>query len=190
MRNFSRQLLAFLWLTVTIAARPLASAASDRVTPDLQDKCTFVLWQRQQDTIGYIQLNTILDHANDISIGIASQRSPAAFNSYTRIDEDHAFAVLGLLDDQRLSISYAVQDELAFEVGSVKWTSRDTYGNRREDDEPETAWCNASVWEGSFRRRERRLDCAFPCEKIANEDLEAGYGSALGGGWQRPIVLH
>lgn len=144
---FSKPLLAISYLALTTAAHPLTPTTS---TPNLDDKCTFVLWHRQQDAASYIQLNTIMDHANDITIDITSQRPATSHNSYTRIDQQHAFAVTGLLDDSSLSISYSSQDELAFKVGAFKWTSRDAY---IKEDSPETVWCNASVWEGSDRRR-------------------------------------
>jgi hypothetical protein len=150
MKMFSEPLLAISYLALTTAAHPLTPTTSTHTTLNLDNKCTFVLWHRQQDAASYIQLNTILDHANDITIDIASQRPATSYNSYTRIDQQHAFAVTGLLDDSSLSISYSGQDELAFEVGAFKWTSRDAYSI---EDSSETAWCNASVWEGSDRRR-------------------------------------
>lgn len=147
---FSKSLLAISYLALTTAAHPLTPATSSHTTPNLADKCTFVLWHRQQDAASYIQLNTILDRANDITIDIASQRRATSHNSYTSIDQQHAFAVTGLLDDSSLSISYSKQDELVFEAGAFRWTSRDAYSKK---DGSETAWCNASVWEGSGKRR-------------------------------------
>ena len=147
---FSKSLLAISYLALTTAAHPLTPATSTHTTPNLDDKCTFVLWHRYQDAASYIQLNTILDRANDITIDIASQRRATSHNSYTSIDQQHAFAVTGLLDDSSLSISYSKQDELVFEAGAFRWTSRDAYSKK---DGSETAWCNASVWEGSDKRR-------------------------------------
>ena len=147
---FSKSLLAISYLALTTAAHPLTPATSSHTTPNLADKCTFVLWHRQQDAASYIQLNTILDRANDITINIASQRRATSHNSYTSIDQQHAFAVTGLLDDSSLSISYSKQDELVFEAGAFRWTSRDAYSKK---DGSETAWCNALVWEGSGKRR-------------------------------------
>lgn len=147
---FSKSLLAISYLALTTAAHPLTPATSSHTTPNLADKCTFVLWHRQQDAASYIQLNTILDRANDITIDIASQRRATSHNSYTSIDQQHAFAVTGLLDDSSLSISYSKQDELVFEAGAFRWTSRDAYSKK---DGSETAWCNALVWEGSGKRR-------------------------------------
>lgn len=150
MKMFSKSLLAISYLALTTAAHPLTPATSSHTTPNLADKCTFVLWHRQQDAASYIQLNTILDRANDITIDIASQRRATSHNSYTSIDQQHAFAVTGLLDDSSLSISYSKQDELVFEAGAFRWTSRDAYSKK---DGSETAWCNALVWEGSGKRR-------------------------------------
>ena len=147
---FSKSLRAISYLALTTAAHPLTPATSSHTTPNLADKCTFVLWHRQQDAASYIQLNTILDRANDITIDIASQRRATSHNSYTSIDQQHAFAVTGLLDDSSLSISYSKQDELVFEAGAFRWTSRDAYSKK---DGSETAWCNALVWEGSGKRR-------------------------------------
>ena len=150
MKMFSKSLLASSYLALTTAAHPLTPATSTYTTPNLDDKCTFMLWHRQQDAAAYIQLNTILDHANDITVDIASQRPATSRNSYTRIDQEHAFAVAGLLDDSSLIVSYSGQDELAFQVGALEWTIRDAHS---KEDSSGTAWCDASVWEGSDRRR-------------------------------------
>jgi hypothetical protein len=147
---FSKRILAISCLALTTAAHPLTPATPIHTTPKLDDRCTFVLWHRQQDAASYIQLNTILDHANDITIDIASQRLASSYNSYTRIDEEHAFAVTGLLDDSSLTISQFGQEELAFEAGTLRWTSRDAYG---KEDSSAIVWCNDSVWEGNGRRR-------------------------------------
>ncbi|KAF2627414.1 hypothetical protein BU25DRAFT_458744 [Macroventuria anomochaeta] len=152
----------------------LSTLATAYVLPSddlLSDKCTFTLWHRQQSSVNYIQLNTILDHARNISIDVASSRPVTAFNSYTRLDHDHAFAVAGLLDDERLTVTHAGDDVLRFEVGEVKWSTRRAYGKQGEEGRFVRAWCDAWEWEGSPRRRERKLGCAFPCEKVADEDL-------------------
>lgn len=37
--------------------------------------------------------------------------------------------------------------------------------------------------------QERRLDCAFPCEKFTDEEMEVGYGSAANGGRQEVVRM-
>lgn len=187
----SKMLLTVLLTFATLAAARSISPSALRVAEPKKylelsdDSCTFTLWHRQQSSVNYIQLNTILDHANDIRIDVAAQRAAAGFNSYTRLDEDHVFAVTGLLDDKNLTITHLSEDELRFEIGEVKWSTQQSHGR---------AGCNAWEWEGNSNRRvrdvarrklmvhvtdlkkERRLMCSFPCEKVDDADREDTHG--------------
>ncbi|KAF1355801.1 hypothetical protein EJ07DRAFT_38504, partial [Lizonia empirigonia] len=131
-----------------------------------ENKCTFTLFHRQQSSMNYIQINTLTDHANSITVDITSQRPAVAFNSYTRLSQDHAFAVAGLLDDERLTITSDGTAGLKFGVGEVRWSSQAAGG--AEDG----AGCGAGRWVESGRSREQRLYCEFPCEKVTEEDRE------------------
>lgn len=151
-------LLTISYLAITAATRPLAPEVFSRTSTIADGRCTFLLWQRQQESTNYVQLNKILDHANDMTIDVALQRPTTAFNSYTRIDQSHELAVTGLLDDESLTISSAGQGELIFDVGGVKWSSIDAYEGRRDGEEWKVAWCDASAWEGISARRVRLDD--------------------------------
>lgn len=113
------------------------------------NKCTFSLFHRQQQAIDYIQINAITDHANKITIDIASLRPATAVNSYTRLSKDHALALQGLLDDERLTITNDGDALLRFEVGEARWSS--------ETAASKTDWagCEAGRWVGSRESRVR-----------------------------------
>lgn len=92
--------------------------------------CTFTLFHKQlcpsstQVTTNYIQLNTLIDHANSLTIDIASLRPRAAHNSYNKISEHQVFAIEGLLDDRNLTIRGADDtDEVRFETAGLGWSS-------------------------------------------------------------------
>jgi hypothetical protein len=135
-------LLAFSTLA-TAYLLPSAAPAT-KAQWSLDDTCTFTLLHRQHSSINYSQLNKIIDHANNITVDVASQRPAAAFNSYTRLDRHHAFAVTGLLDDERLTIKSSGDDILSFEVGEVRWSTEESKDGGR---------CNAGEWMGSGRNR-------------------------------------
>lgn len=156
MRTTSLITVAIFALTTT--AFPTSSPPSRPTTPIPDEKCTFALHQRQQSSITYIQLNTIQDHANNITIDIASQRPPGTFNSYIRLDEKTVFAVTGLLDDERLTITLTGKDDLAFGIGREKWGSWDAHAVRERG----SAWCEAKRWEGGV---ERRVSWQRQCEE-------------------------
>lgn len=148
----SKMLFNILLTFATLAAARSISPSALRIAEpkeyfELSDNsCTFTLWHRQQSSVNYIQLNTILDHANNIRIDVAAQRAATGFNSYTRLDEDHAFSVAGLLDDGNLTITHVREDELRLEIGDVKWSTQQSHGR---------AGCNAWEWEGNSDRRVR-----------------------------------
>ena len=143
----SPDMLSLLLLTLlTLAtAYVLPSAApSTKSQLSLEYTCTFTLLHRQQSSFNYIQLNEIVDHANEITIDVASQRPDTTFNSYTRLDSSHAFAVAGLLDEERMTITSNGDDVLSFEVGEVRW---DTAESRNGEG------CSAGEWAHSGRNR-------------------------------------
>lgn len=139
---FSLFLLTFS-TPATAYVLPSATPSTDSQW-SLDDTCTFTLLHRQQSSINYSQLNKIIDHANNITVDVASQRPAAAFNSYTRLDRDHAFAVTGLLDDERLTIRSSGDDVLSFEVGEVRWSTEES---------KDGGGCHAEEWVGSGRNR-------------------------------------
>lgn len=112
------------------------------------DQCTFKLFHRQHHSLNYIQINALTDHANDIVVDIAALRPAAAFNSYTRVAEDQVFAIMGLLDDEQLTIKGKDgSDTLEFSVGEWEWTSRDMRN------EVVGRWCEVGAWRGDIVRR-------------------------------------
>lgn len=131
-----------LMLSGLATAYVLPSAASLA-----ENKCTFTLFHRQQSSVNYIQITTLIDHANSITVDITSQRPAVAFNSYTRLSHDHAFAVTGLLDDERLTITSDGTAVLKFEVGEVRWSSQ------AADGAEDGAGCEAGRWVESGRSR-------------------------------------
>jgi hypothetical protein len=164
-------LISIFFFTSSIAAlhipqSPL-SAGSNPSHRDRTGKCTFTLWHKQlcasAKKTNYIQMNEIEDHANNISIDVASLRPAASHNSYVMISADEMFAVEGLLDDRSLVIGVSDQheDELWFTNDDVFFSSSEENG--------EEAWCVAGEWD--------------------NEDWECGKGSRvsrivdLDGGW-------
>jgi hypothetical protein len=129
----------------------LPSSAAPSIT-SLDDKCSFTLFQRQHSFQNYIQLNTIVDHPNDVVIDVASLRPATAFNSYARVAHDRVFAVAGLLDDERLTItSKDAGDLLRFEIAGMSWTSEDAQG--RIPGKVRGNWCEVEQWSGSVSSR-------------------------------------
>ena len=138
-----------LLLTLSTLAAPAPAPSPLLHSALLPDTCSFTLRLRHHhhhSSPVYIQLNTIQDHANNLTIDVASQRPRAAFNSYTRLDRDRAFAVAGLLDGQRLTITRQGDGELGFEVGEVRWSARWADGEGGGAGEFGKAWCEG--WEG------------------------------------------
>ncbi|KAJ4990088.1 hypothetical protein SVAN01_04369 [Stagonosporopsis vannaccii] len=184
-------------LSVLLVAMPtlvtaglIPSSVSSPTAPSINPKCTFTLWHRQQSSVDYIQLNTITDHANNIFIDVASRRPAIAFNSYTLLNREHSLAVTGLLDDASLSVRYAGDGVLNFQVGKVGWSAGKANAERAEGGERAEAWCDASGWKVGVDRRvgcvlpivglqcadvvqERRLDCVFPCEEADGKNLQS-----------------
>lgn len=146
-------LLAIPTLATAFLLPTAAQAALSSPNPNLSSKCTFTLFHRQQSSTNYIQLNTITDHANKITIDVASHRPATAFNSYTRLDGEHAFAVAGLLDDARLTVKYAGDGVLEFRAGDVEWSTGEANGGRVEDGRMREAWCDEKEWVGGLQRR-------------------------------------
>lgn len=128
-------MLSVLLLTISTLATAglLPSSALTPTAPSPTSKCTFTIWHLQQSSVDYIQLNTITDHANNMTIDVASRRPAVAFHSYTRLDREHSLAVAGLLDNARLSVTYAGDGVLRFQVGEVGWSTEEFNGARVEN---------------------------------------------------------
>lgn len=143
---------------------PAPGPGSSPTAPGLNSKCTFTLWHRRQSSNDYIQLNTIVDHANRLTIDVASRRPATAFNSYVQLERERAFAVAGLLDDARLTVAYGEDGALKFQVGEVKWSTGEVIGERVEAEGSGEAWCNAGRWKGSA---DRRVGCVLLMDGLA-----------------------
>jgi hypothetical protein len=145
-------LIATLLILITLAAAGRIPVSAPWF-PD--GSCTFTLWQRQQASVDYIQLNTIRDHANNITVYVAAQRPATGLNSYTRLDDNHAFAVTGLLDRRNLTITHIGDDELGFTIGQAKWSTRSFWRMQDDSGKWNRAACNAWAWEGSAASKVR-----------------------------------
>ena len=130
-------------------------AVSTTPPAPLDNKCTFTLFHKQvliatssssQGRINYIQVNTLIDHTNDIAMDIAAQRPQAEHNSYVKVSEQKVFAVQGLLDDASLTIRGSDgEDQLELESGAWKWSTVLATG----EDDKVMAWCQAGEWAGA-----------------------------------------
>ncbi|CAA9959718.1 hypothetical protein PTMSG1_03127 [Pyrenophora teres f. maculata] len=163
---------------------PLPPHIFPRTTPNtpaqspplsLNDKCTFTLFHKQlhtpsQTQINYIQLNTLTDHTNALTIDIAAQRPPAERNSYVKVGQHDVFALRGLFDDASLRIwGKAGSDEL--KLGSGRWEWSTARAEEDEEGDGIVAWCNAEEWnEGGNGSRERSVECGFPCARIEEDE--------------------
>ncbi|KAI8932129.1 hypothetical protein NX059_011013 [Plenodomus lindquistii] len=142
-------------------------------SPTLDDKCTFILYQRTHPSTPdstYIRIDTLTDHTNALTIDLALLRPREAFNSYARVSNTRVFTIAGLLDESELTIRGGEQwGSLVFESGGLVWGSESVEGGEGE------AWCSAGKWSegGEMQSRERIMDCAFPCGKIGDEEREA-----------------
>jgi hypothetical protein len=166
-------------------------ALSKPTNLDLADKCSFTLWHKQLHTAStkknYIQLNELQDHTNGIIIDIAALRPATSRNSYSRISAKQVFAIEGLLDNTNLTIrGEDGKNEVTCEHDGVSFSS-DERKNSQD------AWCVSGAWDnvvesgvGSRVRyleasnqvgysanssfQERKIQCAFPCAAIDEED--------------------
>ncbi|KAF2848159.1 hypothetical protein T440DRAFT_455134 [Plenodomus tracheiphilus IPT5] len=161
-------------------------------TPDLSEKCTFTLYHRRQSQPPnrnqnqasppppttttsyqeYIHLPTLTDNPNTLTIDVTALRPRAAHNSYTRVSSTRRFVVDGLLGGRKLSINAVEGGELRFEVAGVVWGSDDVAAGGGEKEKE--AWCLAGGWNEGGRglSMERKMECAFPCGRIRDEEVE------------------
>jgi hypothetical protein len=108
-------------------------------SPSIEHKCTFSLFHKQVHNVNYIQLNTLVDHANDITIDLAQLRPRTEHNSYAKVSSKRVFTVEGLLDDANLTVrGEDGSGVLRFESVGLVWTS----GSSGKD-----AWCEAEEWD-------------------------------------------
>ena len=137
-------------LSLPVRAAPVSAAAAHGLAT-LDETCTFTLWHKQLHPFpagpkrrkqNYIQINSLLDHANDMAIDIALLRGPVAFNSYSRVATSAVFAIEGLLDETNLVVAGEDgSDTLRFSSQGRSWT---VDGER--DAQPE-AWCEVGDWD-------------------------------------------
>lgn len=145
-------LLILVALAVAQRIPPSAAQPSgNRQVPE--GSCTFTIWHRRQDSVNYVQLNAILDYSNDMTVDLAAQRPATSFNSYTRLDDSHAFAVTGLLDGKNLTISKLRDHELSFKFGEAEWSTQSFWRRKGQSGIWVRAGCNARDWEGSAEIR-------------------------------------
>lgn len=97
-----------------------------------------------------------------------------------RVSETREFRIAGLLGGQNLTIRGAEDGGLVFGVDGgalsrrLSWRSDGLDGEREEEGKGEgrEAWCVSGEWSvgTTGMSRERRLHCAFPCEKIFDKE--------------------
>jgi hypothetical protein len=146
----------------------------------LTDKCTFTLFHKQLITaaqpestakgkINYVQIDSLEDHTNGITIDVASSRPRAERNSYAKVSAKQILTITGLLDDTSLTVHGTDgEDALVFESDTVSWA---TEGGSKTL--TPGAWCNSGIWFESGRgSRERTMQCAFPCARIEEDERE------------------
>ncbi|CAG5181404.1 uncharacterized protein ALTATR162_LOCUS9745 [Alternaria atra] len=146
----------------------------------LADKCTFTLFHKQLITatqsestskgkINYIQIDSLEDHTNGITIDVASSRPRTERNSYAKVSAKQVLTIAGLLDDTSLTIHGTDgEDALVFESDGVSWATEGGSKRVRPD-----AWCDSGIWvESGKGSRERTMECAFPCAKIEEGEDE------------------
>ncbi|KAF1943766.1 hypothetical protein EJ02DRAFT_432926 [Clathrospora elynae] len=164
--------LPIFFLSFTSTARylppyPPHPSLSSRSVFSLDDKCTFTLYHKQLSKLNYIQLNTLRDHPNDLTIDLSQLRPRTEHNSYAKISGKQVFTVEGLLDNANLTIrGEDGSDVVEFKNGELSWTTE----RMAEGGE---AWCDVGEWDNEMRRsRERKMECSFPCAKIVDEEEE------------------
>lgn len=146
----------------------------------LANKCTFTLFHKQLITtaqphsankgkINCIQIDSLEDYTNGITIDIASSRPRADRNSYAKVSAKQVYTIAGLLDYTSLTVHGTDgEDALVFESDDVSWATEGGSERVRSD-----AWCNLGVWSESGKEsRERTMECAYRCAKIEEEDEE------------------
>jgi len=158
------------WLSRSASASPTVPAK------DVHDKCTFTVWHKQicRASIkhNYIQINELIDHPNDIVIDIASYRPTTARNSYSKVSSTQAFAIQGLLDNRNLTLyGENGSDLITFEYDGLR-------GSSDMEKISQAAYCDTGAWDIDAwncdkNSRERRLDCAFRCEAVDDEDRDS-----------------
>jgi hypothetical protein len=132
---------------------PLSRRALDASSPSpsasIENKCTFSLFHKQVWNVNYIQLNTLVDHTNSITIDLAQLRPQTEHNSYAKVSAKRVFEVEGLLDNANLTIRGEDGSErLRFESGGLVWTS---------ESKGEEAWCETGDWDNELARARFRV---------------------------------
>lgn len=99
--------------------------------------------------LNYVQINTLVDHANTLTIDVARLRPSVAFNSYSRVSATQVFAIEGLLDGRNLTVwGEDGSDDVRFEYDGLSWDSR-------EDHVVGDAGCEVGMWSGDDTTRSR-----------------------------------
>ncbi|KAH7370973.1 hypothetical protein BKA66DRAFT_424823 [Pyrenochaeta sp. MPI-SDFR-AT-0127] len=171
MHNALAVLLSVFFIASSTTARVVSPPPSSSA---LDDKCTFTLWHKQlypssdsaPTSRNYIQINTLFDHANDITIDIAHLRPSTAFHSYSKVSETQVFAIEGLLDGTNVTVRGTDgRDALRLESDGLVWMAD---GVARGDD----AWCEVGEWNANGKDGKINTRCAFPCDKIESDEEE------------------
>jgi hypothetical protein len=120
----------FFLFTVCTSALYLPQSHLPATQSDLANKCSFNVYHKQlcpsktASKQNYIQINTLIDHANHITLDIAALRPVAARNSYNRISATQVFAIEGLPGNTNLTVrGEDGSDKVLFEHDGLSWSS-------------------------------------------------------------------
>jgi hypothetical protein len=134
----------FFLFTACTSAFYLPQSRLPATQLDLANKCSFNVYHKQlcpsttTSKQNYIQINTLIDHANHITIDIAALRPVAARNSYARLSATQVFAIEGLLGNTNLTVrGEDGSDEVLFEHDGTTWSS----------DKGSEASCVSGAWD-------------------------------------------
>jgi hypothetical protein len=144
-------------ISLLLSTLLLTSSTHSRVVPpqlpyplsrraiDTSSSCTFSLFHKQVHAVNYIQVNTLVDHTNDIIIDLAHLRPPTEHNSYAKVSKKRVFAVEGLLGNTNLTIrGEDGSDRVRFESDGLRWST--------EGGKEGSAWCEVGEWDGEKGR--------------------------------------
>ncbi|KAF1837801.1 hypothetical protein BDW02DRAFT_565721 [Decorospora gaudefroyi] len=130
----------FSIIVTNATARVVPTQHTAAPSPQLKEKCTFTLHHKQVLHSNYIQLNTLTDHTNDLTIDVSHLRPATERNSYAKISATRVFAVEGLLYNTNLTIRATDgADVVRFESAGLEWTTE-------RGGEEEGAWCQVGEW--------------------------------------------
>lgn len=136
----------------------LVISAPSTPSRTLKNKCTFTLWHKQNfpasestpTSQNYVQINTLVDYANDVTIDVASLRSTVS-SGYRKVSQTQVFAIEGLPNGTNMTVwGTDGRDALKFESDGLVWMADgEAEGNK--------AWCDVGEWNASEEEKTTRV---------------------------------